>query len=73
MNTVYLYFTTVAYLLFNIFKYRYAAKTTFVNSSMRLKNFILHFVTLPAKWIKTARRYLLKIFTPKDYAPLWAT
>lgn len=73
MNTIYLYFTTVAYLLFNIFKHRYATKTTLVKAAMRLKNFILHFVTLPAKWIKTGRRYLLKIFTPKDYAPLWAT
>jgi hypothetical protein len=73
MNTIYMYATLIAYLLFNIFKYRYAAKTTLVKPSMRLKNFILHFVTLTAKWIKTGRRYILKIFTPKDYSPLWAT
>ena len=29
-----------------------------VQSQMRLKNFILHFVTLTAKWIKTGRRYI---------------
>lgn len=73
MNTIYLYATAVAYLLFNIFKHLYAMKTQLVQTSMRLKKFILHFVTLTAKWIKTGRRYILKIFTAKDYSSLWAT
>jgi len=73
MNTVYLYATAIAYLLFNIFKKQYAAKTKMVQVQMRLKNFILHFVTLTAKWIKTGRRYILKIFTTKDYSPLFVT
>jgi len=69
MNTIYLYATTVAYLLFTIFKARYAAKIPVVKTSFRLKNFILHFVTLTAKWIKTGRRNVLKIFTHKnDYS-----
>ena len=73
MNTVYLYATAIAYLLFNIFKKEYATKTTMVQVPMRLKNFILHFVTLTAKWIKTGRRYILKIFTTKDYSPVFQT
>lgn len=73
MNTIYLYATAVAYVLFNIFKHRYATKTTLVTLSMRIKNFIFHFVTLPAKWIKTGRRYILKLFTPKDYGLLLPT
>jgi hypothetical protein len=73
MNTIYLYATVIAYLLFNIFKHHYAPKTTLVKTSMRLKNFILHFVTLTAKWIKTGRRHVLKIFTTKDYSSLWTT
>jgi Transposase DDE domain group 1 len=73
MNTIYLYLSAIAYLLFNIFKQRFARKTTWINTAMRLKNFILHFVTLTAKWVKTGRRYILKIFTTKDYAPLWRT
>ena len=72
MNTIYLYATAVAYLLFNIFKHSYAAKTALVKTSFRLKNFILHFVTLTARWIRTGRRYILKIFTVKDYSPLWS-
>ena len=73
MNTVYMYITAIAYLLFNIFKTRYAAKTNFVTPQMRLKNFILHFVTLTAKWIKTGRQWVLKIYTTKDYSAVFQT
>ncbi len=73
MNTVYLYAMLVAYLLFNTVKAAYAKKLSFVKPEMRLKNFILHFVTLPAKWIKTGRQWILKIFTTKDYSLLFVT
>lgn len=73
MNTIYLYAAIIGYLLFNASKQAFSHKLSFVKQEMRLKNFILHFVTLPAKWIKTARRWVLKIFTTKDYSPLWAT
>lgn len=72
MNTVYMYATIIGYLLFNIFKYKYSAELVFVKPQMRLKNFILHFVTLTAKWIKKSRQHILQIFTTKDYTPLWA-
>lgn len=71
MNTVYMYVTIISYLLFNIFKTRYAAKTNFVTPQMRLKYFILHFVTLTAKWIKTGRQLILKIYTTKDYSAVF--
>lgn len=73
MNTVYMYAMAVAYLLYNITKQELSSKLSFVERSMRLKRFILHFVTLPAKWIKSGRRHILKIFTPKNYYPLFAT
>lgn len=73
MNTVYMYAMTVAYLLYNITKQILSSKIGFVERNMRLKRFILHFVTLPAKWIKSGRRYILKIFTTKNYYPLFAT
>ena len=72
MNTIFMYAMSVAYLLFNAAKAAYSQKLRFVKSEMRLKNFILHFVTLPAKWIKTGRRWTLKIFTTKKYSPLWS-
>ena len=73
MNTIYMYATIIAYLLFNICKAVYAAKVAFVKPQMQLKNFRLHFITLTAKWIKTARRWVLKIFTAKDYSPVFST
>lgn len=73
LNTIYLYATAIAYILFQFIKQKYAGTLAFVNSAMRLKNFILHFVTLTAKWIKTGRRWVLKIFTMKDYSPVFQT
>lgn len=73
LNTIYLYATAVAYLLFVYIKQKYSAVLNFVDSSMRLKNFILHFVTLTAKWIKSGRRWILKIFTVKNYMPVFET
>lgn len=73
MNTVYMYAMLVAYILFNAVKMAYAQKLQFVKPEMRIKSFILHFVTLPAKWVKTGRQWILKIFTTKDYSPLFVT
>jgi Transposase DDE domain group 1 len=71
MNTIYMYAMAVAYVLFNAVKKHCAAKLDFVKPAMQLKNFILHFVTLPARWIKTGRQWIVKLFTFKDYSPLW--
>lgn len=73
LNTIYLYATAIAYILFGYIKQKYTAVLDFVNNSMRLKNFVLHFVTLIAKWIKSGRQWIFKIFTSKDYSPLWTT
>lgn len=73
LNTIYLYATAIAYLLFQYIKQLYASKLSFVRSNMRVKNFILHFVTLTAKWIHSGRQWVLKIFTEKDYTPICVT
>ena len=73
LNTIYLYATAIAYILFQYVKQKYAGVLSFVNKSMRLKNFILHFVTLTAKWIRTGRQWVFQIFTTKDYEPAFKT
>lgn len=73
MNTTFMYAALVAYILFNACKKAFAEKVDFVWAAMRLKNFILHFITLPAKWISTGRRWVLKLFTHKNYSPLCCT
>lgn len=73
LNTIYMYAMLVAYLLFNAVKIAFAKGISYINKTMRIKNFILHFVTLPAKWIRTGRRWVLNIYTTKDYRPLWSS
>ncbi|HLS30756.1 MAG TPA: IS1380 family transposase [Flavobacteriaceae bacterium] len=74
MNTIYFYAKAIAYLLFYATKRHLVSKRiSFVEQAMRLKRFTLHFVTLPAKWIKSGRRNILKIFTHKNYKPLYQT
>ncbi len=74
MNTIYFYVQAIAYVLFHAAKhYLSEKKIAFIEKTMRLKRFILHFVTLPAKWIRSGRRNILKIFTQKDYQPLYQT
>jgi len=73
MNTIFMYAALTGYVLFNACKKAFAEKIDFVSPAMRLKNFILHFVTLPAKWISTGRRWVLKLFTHKNYSPLCCT
>jgi hypothetical protein len=36
----------------------------------RLKRFIFHFVTVPGKWIRTARTWVLKLYTDRPYDKL---
>ena len=38
-----------------------------LNKTSRLKRFMLHFICVPAKWIKTGRQYILNIYTMKKY------
>ena len=36
----------------------------------RLKRFIFHFVTVLGKWIRTARTWVLKLYTDRPYDKL---
>lgn len=73
MNTIYMYGMRVAFLLFNALKIAFAKRLNFLNKTMPIKNFILPFVTLPAKGIKTGRRWILNIYTTNDYRLLWSS
>lgn len=48
----------------------FSAKLNWLKPNFRLKKFIFRFITVAAKWIKTGRRYVLKLYTQKDYTPL---
>ena len=49
---------------------RFAEKLDWLKSNFRIKKFIFRFITVAAKWIKTGRQEVLKLYTDKDYSPI---
>lgn len=48
----------------------YSQKLDWLKPNFRLKKFIFRFVNVAAKWIKTGRTQVLKLFTHKNYSQL---
>ena len=45
-----------------------------LNATSRIKAFVFRFVSVPAKWIRTSRRYVLNIYTYNNaYADVFQT
>ena len=42
-------------------------KVKLLKKTSRLKAFILHFVSVPTKWVRTGRRNVLDLYTNKAY------
>jgi hypothetical protein len=43
-----------------------------VEVTSRVKRFVFRFVTVPAKWVRTARRDVLNIYSERPYGLLFA-
>ena len=66
-------FMTLTALYANLYRFvlsRFAEKLDWVKSNFRIKKFIFRFITVAAKWIKTGRQEILKLYTDKDYSPI---
>jgi len=66
-NTV---FMLVTAMLKNFYLYLLGTLTDKIkplSKTCRLKNFMLHFICVPAKWIKTGRSHILNLYTTKKY------
>lgn len=61
-NTVYLIFTAICRNLYEHIIQLFAKKYEGLSPKFRIKKFIFRFITIPAKWIKTARRWQLRIY-----------
>lgn len=48
----------------------YSESIRWLKPTFRLKKFIFRFISVPAKWIRSGRRNILKLYTTKDYSPL---
>lgn len=69
-NTAFMIMTAIYANLYQYLLSTISKKLSWVKENFRLKKFIFRFITVAAKWIKTSRRYVLKLYTNKDYRPL---
>jgi hypothetical protein len=71
-NMVYLFAAAISFTLFEWIKKVFFCKGVIENTAMRCKKFLFDFMILPAKWIKTGRQWVYKIFTTRTcYKPLF--
>lgn len=69
-NTVYMIFAAMANVIFDWFKSIVSRYFPHIERSTRIKRFILYFIHVPGKWIRTARQYRLKIYSTQPYNKL---
>lgn len=69
-NTAFMIMTAIYANFYQYIIKSFSAKVDWLKSNFRLKKFIFRFITVPAKWIKTGRRQVLKLYTEKEYPPL---
>ena len=61
-NTVFLIFTAICRNLYLFIIKLFSKKFDNLKSTFRVKKFIFRFISIPAKWTKTAREYKLRIY-----------
>ena len=62
-NTVFLLLTTLIRNFYKVIIQRLDIKRFGLNATSRIKAFVFKLISVPAKWIKTSRRYVLNIYT----------
>ena len=72
-NTVFL-LTALIRNFYKTFIQRLGVKRFGLNATSRIKAFVFRFVSVPAKWIRTSRQYVLNIYTCNNaYADVFQT
>lgn len=66
-NTVFLLLTAMLSNFYDYFVKKVAGNVDFIKPSDRVKRFIFRFVSVPAKWVKTGRQWILNLYTDKPY------
>jgi len=61
-NTVFMIFTAICRNLYQFIIEQFSIRFIGLKSTFRIKKFIFRFISIPAKWIKTARQYKLIIY-----------
>ena len=72
-NTVFLLLTAIIRNFYNLLMGRLDTKAFGLKKTSRIKAFVFKFISVPAKWIRTARHYELNIYTDnQSYLNLFA-
>ena len=73
-NTVFLLLTALIRNFYKAIIQRLDVKRFGLNATSRIKAFVFRFISVPAKWIRTSRRYVLNIYTCNNaYADIFQT
>ena len=73
-NTVFLLLTALVRNFYKAIIHRLDVKRFGLNATSRIKAFVFRYVSVPAKWIRTSRRYVLNIYTCNNaYADVFQT
>ena len=73
-NTVFLLMTALIRNFYKVIMQRLRTGEFGLRATSRVKTFVFKFVTVPAKWIRTSRTYVLNIYTDNHaYAKLFQT
>ena len=62
-NTVFLILTALIRNFYKVIMQRLDVNKFGLKATSRIKAFVFKFITVPAKWIKTARRHILNIYS----------
>ena len=69
-NTAFMILTALYANLYRFILSRFAERLDWLKPNFRIKKFVFRFITVAAKWVKTGRQQVLKLYTEKDYSPL---
>ncbi len=73
-NTVFLLLTALVRNFYKAIIHRVDVKMIGLKATSRIKAFVFRFVSVPAKWIRTSRRYALNIYICNNaYADVFQT
>lgn len=70
-NTVFLLLTAMAKNFYTYLIHKISEVMDDIEPVSRLKKFVFRFISVPAKWIKTGRTWVLNLYTNKPYNLLW--
>ena len=67
-NAVFLYITAICRNLYYNIIHHFSKMVKTLEPTFRLKKFLFRFIILPAKWVKRARQYQLRVFGKIDFS-----